>query len=58
MRLLVLNPNTSEFVTQRVATEARRVAQAGTEIVAASGAFGARIIVGAHNHRSIRELLA
>ncbi len=44
MRLLLLNPNTSEFVTQRVALEARRVAQPGTDIVAATGAFGARII--------------
>lgn len=44
MRLLVLNPNTSDFVTQRVATQARRVARPGTEIVAATGAFGARII--------------
>ena len=44
MRLLVLNPNTSDFVTQRVALQARRVAQPGTDIVAATGAFGARII--------------
>ena len=44
MRLLVLNPNTSEFVTQRVAAQARRTALPGTEIVAATGAFGARVI--------------
>ena len=44
MRLLVLNPNTSEFVTQRVAQQARRVAQPGTEIVPVTGAFGARVI--------------
>ena len=44
MRLLILNPNTSDFVTQRVATQARRVARPDTEIVTATGAFGARII--------------
>jgi len=44
MRLLVLNPNTSEFVTQRVARQARLAAQPGTDIVAVTGAFGARVI--------------
>lgn len=50
MRLLVLNPNTSDFVTQRVAMQARRVAQPGTEIVTATGAFGARIIATRAEH--------
>ena len=54
MRLLVLNPNTSEFVTQRVALQARRVAQPGTDIVAATGAFGARIIT-TRTEQSIAE---
>lgn len=44
MRLLILNPNTSEFVTSRVAAQARLSANTGTEIVEATGAFGARII--------------
>ena len=44
MRLLLLNPNTSEFVTAKVAAQARRCAQAGTDIVPVTGAFGARVI--------------
>ena len=44
MRLLILNPNTSEFVTSRVAMQARLSASTGTEIIEATGAFGARII--------------
>jgi allantoin racemase len=44
VRLLLLNPNTSSFVTGRVADQARRSAQAGTEIVPATATFGARII--------------
>jgi len=44
MRLLLLNPNTSGFVTERVAAQARKCAQPGTEIVAVGGAFGARVI--------------
>ena len=44
MRLLLLNPNTSEFVTAKVAAGARLAAQAGTEIVPVTGAFGARVI--------------
>ena len=44
MRLLLLNPNTSGFVTERVAAQARRCAQPGTEIVAVGAAFGARVI--------------
>ena len=44
MRLLIANPNTSDFVTGRVADAARAAARPGTEIVAASGHFGARVI--------------
>ncbi len=44
MRLLLLNANTSEFVTTRVATHARLAARAGTEIVPLTSGFGARVI--------------
>lgn len=44
MRLLVVNANTSELVTDKVAAEARNVASSGTEIIAVTGTFGARII--------------
>ena len=44
MRLLVLNSNTSEFVTETVAAAARTFALPGTEIGIATGAFGARVI--------------
>jgi allantoin racemase len=44
MRLLLLNANTSEFVTGKVAAAARATASPGTEIVAVTGAFGARVI--------------
>lgn len=44
MRILVLNTNTTDFVTQTAATEARRVASPGTEIVPVTADFGAAII--------------
>ena len=44
MRLLLLNANTSEFVTGKVADAARAVAAPDTEIVPVTGAFGARVI--------------
>jgi allantoin racemase len=44
MRLLVLNANTSDFVTQRVADAVRAMASPGTEIVPVTGRFGARVI--------------
>jgi len=44
MRLLIANSNTSEFVTGRVADGARAAARPGTEIVAVTGRFGARVI--------------
>jgi allantoin racemase len=44
MRLLVLNANTSEFVTRRVADAVAALASPGTEIVPVTGRFGARVI--------------
>ncbi|CAN5375765.1 aspartate/glutamate racemase family protein [soil metagenome] len=44
MRLLLLNSNTSSFVTDKVAVAARAAAQPTTEIVPVTGNFGARII--------------
>lgn len=43
MRILLINPNTSEQVTERVARHARAVSD-GIDIVPATGAFGARYI--------------
>ena len=37
MRILVLNANTTPFVTETAAAEARKVAAPGTEIVEATG---------------------
>lgn len=44
MRLLLLNPNTSAFVTARVAEQARHVASPGTHIVPVTASFGPRVI--------------
>lgn len=44
MRLLLLNPNTSDFVTARVAATAQQCARPGTEVIAVTGPFGARVI--------------
>jgi allantoin racemase len=44
MRILVLNANTTSFVTETVTAEARRVASESTEIVSATADFGAEII--------------
>ena len=44
MRLLVVNANTSQFVTDRIAAEALQAAGPGSEIKAVTGEFGARII--------------
>ncbi|SRR5712692_725431 len=44
MRLLFINPNTSAHLTELGASVARKVAQSGTEIVPATGRFGARYI--------------
>jgi allantoin racemase len=44
MRLLVVNSNTSEVVTEKISAAARAAASPGTEIVAVTGTFGARVI--------------
>lgn len=44
MRILVVNSNTSAVVTGKVTAEARAAAGPGTEIVAVTGTFGARVI--------------
>lgn len=44
MRLLVVNANTSELVTAKVAARARASASPGTEIVPVTGTWGARVI--------------
>ena len=44
MRILLVNSNTSTFVTDKVCREARRAASTGTEIVPVTGTFGARVI--------------
>ena len=44
MRLLLANPNTTTAVTDRIAAAARAVAAPGTEVVAATAAFGAEVI--------------
>ncbi|TXN10683.1 Asp/Glu racemase, partial [Methylobacterium sp. WL122] len=43
MRILVINPNTTEAVTERVVEHVRRIAPSAT-IVPATGRFGARYI--------------
>lgn len=54
MRLLVLNANTSDFVTQRVADAVRKLASPGTEVVPVTGRFGARVI-GSYTEMAIGE---
>jgi allantoin racemase len=44
VRILVLNANTSDVVTGKVAAAARAAASPGTEIVAVTGTFGGRVI--------------
>ena len=44
MRILLINPNTSEAITERVVFEARRIASPGTELTGVTGRFGARYI--------------
>ncbi|KGJ10365.1 aspartate/glutamate racemase family protein [Paracoccus versutus] len=46
MRLLVLNPNTTASMTEKIAAAARRAASPGTEIVAANPARGPASIEG------------
>ncbi len=54
MRILVLNANTTDFVTQTAAAEARRVASPGTEIMPVTADFGAAI-VGTRSEHAIAE---
>ena len=44
MRVLIVNANTSEFVTAKVTDAARAVASPGTTLVPVTGTFGARVI--------------
>jgi allantoin racemase len=44
MKLLLVNPNMTQAVTDRVAAEARRVASPGTEVTAVTGAFGVAVV--------------
>ena len=44
MRILLVNANTSQVVTDKVSVQARASASPGTEIVAVTGSFGARVI--------------
>ena len=45
MRILLVNGNTSAAITERIASEARRVESSGTEINAVTADFGARLII-------------
>lgn len=44
MRILLVNPNTSADMTERIGAEARRRCSAGTAIVAVTAAFGCAVI--------------
>jgi allantoin racemase len=44
MRILLINPNVTEAVTEMMAAEARRAASPGTEIVPATAPFGVQYI--------------
>jgi allantoin racemase len=54
MRLLVVNANTSDIVTEKVAAQARASAAPGTEVVAVGGTFGASVI-GTRTEQAIGE---
>jgi len=44
MKILLINANTTEAVTDKIAAEARRMASPGTEVVPVTGTFGPPII--------------
>src|SRR6476469_6327947 len=44
MRLLLINPNITEAITEAMAAEARRFASPSTEIVAVTAAFGTQYV--------------
>lgn len=46
MRILIINPNTSEFITQIIEQGALRHASPGTEIKTVTGSLGAALITG------------
>ena len=50
MRILVLNANTTAFVTETAAVEGRRVASPGTEIIPVTADFGAAIVATRTEH--------
>jgi allantoin racemase len=59
MRILLINGNTTQFVTETAAAEARRMARPGTEIVAVTGTTGARVITTrVENAIAQREMVA
>lgn len=59
MRILVVNPNTTVSMTEKIGAAARRVASAGTEIVAVNSAFGPASIEGFYDEAmSLAGLLA
>ena len=44
MKLLIINPNTTQAITDLLAETARRFAAPGTTIKTATGGFGAQVI--------------
>lgn len=50
MRILLVNSNTSEVVTEKVAAAARAAASPGTEVMPVTGTFGARVIATRSEH--------
>jgi allantoin racemase len=50
MRILVLNANTTAFVTETASAEGRRVASPGTEIIPVTADFGAAIVATRTEH--------
>ena len=44
MKLLLVNPNITEAMTEAMAEEARRFASPGTDIVAVTAAFGTQYV--------------
>ena len=44
MRILLVNPNITTAITDAMAAEARRVASAGTQILAVTAAFGTQYV--------------
>lgn len=50
MRILILNANTTAFVTETAAAEGRRVASPGTELVPVTADFGAAIVATRTEH--------